>query len=213
MEDYQRQAIVLNNQVAEMERQKIDLVQQVEDRLEEGNRANLILAKKVQEANKPKINVKNFRDFEGEMEDYEPVEEAPTSEEEEPEEPMEPLEDPSELELAEPEPVELEQIDDTVQLPVLPAYGVINKVRQIEDSQHWMQQITPRAGGLSNLGEDQFMDVEDDMELAMDQNATAHYETASIPPSAYEFVMQKGHYEAAYQDMTSQMEAAQSEEY
>ena len=57
------------------------------------------------------------------------------------------------------------------------------------------------------------MDVEDDMELAMDQNATAHYETASIPPSAYEFVMQKGHYEAAYQDMTSQMEAAQSEEY
>lgn len=42
------------------------------------------------------------------MEDYEPVEEAPTSEEEEPEEPMEPLEDPSELELAEPEPVELE---------------------------------------------------------------------------------------------------------
>jgi len=40
---------------------------------------------KVQEAADKKKDVKNFRDFEGEMEDYEPVEEAKSSEEEEPE--------------------------------------------------------------------------------------------------------------------------------
>jgi len=53
----------------------------VETRLEEGNRANEILALKVKEAEEKKLALqnqalrKNFRDFEGEMEDYEPVEE------------------------------------------------------------------------------------------------------------------------------------------
>ena len=50
MEDYARQTTALSNQVRDMERQKIQLVQEVENRLEEGNRANIILAQKVQEA-------------------------------------------------------------------------------------------------------------------------------------------------------------------
>ena len=45
----------------------------------------MILAMKVQEANQAKKDKKNFRDFEGEMDDYEPVEEAASNEEEEPE--------------------------------------------------------------------------------------------------------------------------------
>ena len=57
----------------------------METRLEEGNRANMILAQKVQEANNQKAIMANqqvrkqFRDFEGEMEDYEPVEEENSS--------------------------------------------------------------------------------------------------------------------------------------
>ena len=47
MEDYARQTTALSNQVRDMERQKIQLVQEVENRLEEGNRANIILAQKV----------------------------------------------------------------------------------------------------------------------------------------------------------------------
>ena len=47
MDDYQRQTTALSNQVREMEKQKHDLVSQVEDRLEEGNRASAILAQRV----------------------------------------------------------------------------------------------------------------------------------------------------------------------
>ena len=69
-----------------MERQKLELVHHVESRLDDGNRANEMLRKQVKEAEAKKslinsqhhtqhLNRKNFRDFEGEMEDYEPVEE------------------------------------------------------------------------------------------------------------------------------------------
>lgn len=90
MEDYNRQTTALSNQVRDMERQKLELVHHVESRLDDGNRANEMLRKQVKEAEAKKslinsqhhpqhhtqhLNRKNFRDFEGEMEDYEPVEE------------------------------------------------------------------------------------------------------------------------------------------
>ena len=63
------------------------------------------------------------------------------------------------------------------------------------------------------LGDDQLMNKEDDMILAMEKNATAHFETASVPPSKYDEAMGKGQHEAEYQELTSQIEAAHSEEY
>ena len=96
------------------------------------------------------------------MEDYEPVEE----------------------ENSEDAQSSIADVVDSAQLPVLPAHGQIDYYRHIEgDEQHWMQQITPRAGGDSMLGQH---DMEDDTELQMEKNATAHYEVASIPPSRYD---------------------------
>ena len=85
----------------------------MESRLEEGNRANIILAQKVQEANNQKAIManqqvrKNFRDFEGEMEDYEPVEEENSDEAES----------------------SIADVVDSAQLPVLPAFGQIDYYR------------------------------------------------------------------------------------
>ena len=48
---------------------------------------------------------------------------------------------------------------DTAELPLRPAFGEIDYYRNIEgEDQHWMQQITPRQGGDSMLGQH---DVED----------------------------------------------------
>ena len=63
-----------------------------------------------------------------------------------------------------------------------------------------MQQITPRAGGDSMLGQH---DMEDEMELAMEKNATAHFETASVPPSMTAIEMGKGRHDAEFQELTS----------
>ena len=52
MDDYQRQTTALSQHVRQMEKEKVDLVAQVEERLEEGQRANILLAKKVTEATK-----------------------------------------------------------------------------------------------------------------------------------------------------------------
>lgn len=113
------------------------------------------------------------------MEDYEPVEEENSED--------------AESSVAE--------VVDAAQLPVLPANGQIDYYRHIEgEQQHWMQQITPRAGGDSMLGQH---DMEDDMELQMEKNATAHYEVASVPPSRYDDQMENGVVEAEFQEMTS----------
>ena len=56
-------------------------------------------------------------------------------------------------------------------------------------------------------------DMEDDMELAMEKNATAHFEVASIPPSRHSGLIEPGAVEAEYQELTSQLEACQSEEF
>ena len=50
-------------------------------------------------------------------------------------------------------------------------------------------------------------DMEDDMELAMEKNATAHFEVASIPPSRHSGLIEPGAVEAEYQELTSQLEA------
>ena len=81
--------------------------------MDEGNRATALLAQKVAEANNQKVMLqnqqirKNFRDFEGEMEDYEPVEEENSSD--------------AESSIAE--------VVDSAQLPVLPAFGQIDYFR------------------------------------------------------------------------------------
>ena len=51
MDDYARQTTALSNKVRDMEREKLDLVANVEQRLEEGNRQTHLLAQKVREAN------------------------------------------------------------------------------------------------------------------------------------------------------------------
>ena len=51
------------------------------------------------------------------------------------------------------------------------------------------------------------------MELQMEKNATAHYEVASIPPSRYDDQMENGVVEAEFQELASQVEVCQSEEY
>ena len=96
----------------------------MEDKLTEGNQATEMLMAKVKEAERQKQILanqslrKNFRDFEGEMEDYEPVEE----------------ENSEDAQSSEPE------IVDGAQLPVKPACGQIDYYRHIEgDDQHWMQ--------------------------------------------------------------------------
>ena len=99
-----------------MERQKLQLVQQVEEKLSEGAKANQLLSQKVLEAQRQKQilanqNIrKNFRDFEGEMEDYEPVEE----------------------ENSEDAQSSVADIVDGAQLPVKAAFGQIDYYRHIE---------------------------------------------------------------------------------
>ena len=52
-------------------------------------------------------------------------------------------------------------------------------------------------------GDDQNMGMSDDMELAMEKNATAHYETASVPPSMSAIEIGKGRHDAEFQELTS----------
>ena len=47
----------------------------------------------------------------------------------------------------------------------------------------------------------------------MAKNDTAHYEVASIPPSRYDDQLENGVVDAEYQELTSQLEANQSEMY
>lgn len=91
-----------------MERSKLELAHHVETRLQDSNRSNERLRRQMMdEQQKRQILTaqalrKNFRDFEGEMEDYEPVEEENSED-------------------AESSAAEI--IVDSVQLPVLPAFG------------------------------------------------------------------------------------------
>ena len=99
-----------------MERQKLELVHHVESRLQDGNRANEILKKQIEQAEAKKSLLasqalrKNFRDFEGEMEDYEPVEEENSEDAES----------------------SIADVVDSAQLPVKPAFGQIDYYRHME---------------------------------------------------------------------------------
>ena len=57
------------------------------------------------------------------------------------------------------------------------------------------------------------MGMSDDMELAMEKNATAHFDNVSVPPSMQAIEIGQGSHSAEFQELTSQIEAAQSEEY
>lgn len=89
----------------------------MEQRLSESREANKFLLNKLNEVQRnkqtptPNVARKNFRNFEGEMEDYEPVEE-----EEDSKEPDEFDEEQKEVEIAEEEESE-DDIADTAQLP------------------------------------------------------------------------------------------------
>ena len=137
MNDYQRTTTALSNTVRELEKEKHELVRQVEDKLSEGQRVNTELVKQIQAAStlnkQAALGRRNFKDFEGEMDDYEPVEEEKSDEGSD----------------------SLPDIVETAQLPVKPGYGEIDYFRQMDgEDQHWMQQITPRAGGDSLLGQE-----------------------------------------------------------
>ena len=88
----------------------------MESRLEDGQRANDILQQQIKEAETKKSILasqalrKNFRDFEGEMEDYEPVEEENSEDAES----------------------SIADVVDSAQLPVKPAFGQIDYYRHME---------------------------------------------------------------------------------
>jgi phage repressor protein C with HTH and peptisase S24 domain len=132
----------LSNSVRELERQKHDLVNKVEERLSQGAHETHALAKQIEDVQQTKgrvraeaANKRNFRNFEGEMEEYEPVAEENSQDEE--------GSDGERL------------CEDTFvdRMHGKPAFGEIDYYRQVVgEEEQWMQQITPRAGGDSMLG-------------------------------------------------------------
>ena len=123
MDDYQRQTTALSHQVKELEEQKHQLVSQVEEKLSEGWSANQQLMKKIaaasaqKDADSKRMARKSYKDIEGEMEDYEPVEEEKSEDEE-----------------------SIPDVVEHVQLPVKPAFGELDYYRQMQgEEEDWMQ--------------------------------------------------------------------------
>ena len=52
-------------------------------------------------------------------------------------------------------------------------------------------------------GDNSQIGMEDDMELAMEKNATAHFDIASVPPSMSAIEIGKGRHDAEFQELTS----------
>ena len=191
MDDYQRQTTALSHQVKELETEKVQLVQQVEDKLSEGWQANQELMKKIAQANKQReeqakvMARKSYKDIEGEMEDYEAVEEENSEDEE-----------------------SIPDVVEHVQLPVKPAFGELDYYRQMQgEEEDWMQQLTPRAGGDSIMGQH---DVEDEGQLDMELKS-AHFDVTSIPPSRHDAEIEVGGTQANYHECSEQMEGDNSE--
>ena len=139
------------------------------------------------------INRRNFRDFEGEMEDYEAVAEANSDDEGDSD--------------------EAPCVDTFVdRMMSKPAYGEIDYYRQMNgEDQHWLQQITPRAGGDSMLGQH---DMEDEGQLRMDHNMTADYnDDVSVPPTAMDSMNEVPGVDAIHHTESDKMEDADSENY
>ena len=128
---------------------------------------------------------KSYKDIEGEMEDYEPVEEENSEDEE-----------------------SIPDIIEHVQLPVKPAFGEIDYYRQMQgDEEDWMQQLTPRAGGDSIMGQH---DMEDEGQLNMEVKS-AQFDVVSVPPSRHDAELEVGGTNANYHEMSEQMEGDDSE--
>ena len=130
------------------------------------------------------------------MEDYEPVEEENSEE-------IEQQSDGNDITKA----------VDTVQLPLEVSKGEIDYYRQLDgDSQLWMQQITPRAGGCLSAERSEH-EIEGASMMAI-QKDTAHFEVASVPPSREQILEGRGtQNQGEYSDILSQQEASQSEMY
>ena len=103
----------MSQQVREMEKQKLELISHVEQRLQEGNRTHTILQRKIQEVEEKKKTLtqvgsrRGFRDFESVMDLVEEnTEEAESSGGEQ---------------------------QESVQLPVLPAFGQIEFEKSVYD--------------------------------------------------------------------------------
>ena len=128
MTDYNTETKKLSGSVQELEVQKETLVRTVDSRLTEGlDRQNRAL-ERMTEKSAGGMSRRPYRDIEGEMEDYEQVDEMSA-------------EDSDQI------------VDETAALP-LPQNGEIDYFRQMDGEEHfWMQQITPRAGGDSMMGE------------------------------------------------------------
>ena len=182
MDDYQRQTTALSHQVKELEEQKHQLVSQVEEKLSEGWNANQQLMKKIaaasaqKDADSKRMARKSYKDIEGEMEDYEPVEEERSEDEE-----------------------SIPDVVEHVQLPVKPAFGELDYYRQMQgEEEDWMQQLTPRQGGDSIMGQH---DVEDQSQLNMEVKS-AHFDVTSIPPSRHDAEIEVGGTQANYHEMS-----------
>ena len=75
------------------------------------------------------------------------------------------------------------------------------------DEEDWMQQLTPRAGGDSIMGQH---DIEDEGQLLMDVKS-AHFDNVSVPPSQHDAEIEVGGTYANYHECSEQMENVDSE--
>ncbi len=128
----------------------------IDSRLEEGlTRSQARIARTIGE--KASVTRRPYRDIEGEMEDYAQCDEDEFEEDSE---------------------------GEVMELPALPrpAFAQINYFRQMDgDAQFWMQQVSPRAGGDSHMGQ---YDMDGTPEVAIRRKAEAVFDEAvSVPPT------------------------------
>jgi hypothetical protein len=73
-------------------------------------------------------------------------------------------------------------IEEAAELPQSVS-GQINYFRRMDgDEQYWLQQITPRAGGDSIMGQH---DRDDEGQYQVMANKVAHYDAGTVPPSRH----------------------------
>jgi hypothetical protein len=162
----------------------------VEEKLSEGWSANQQLIKKIAETNRQReeqakvLSRKSYKDIEGEMEDYEPVEEENSEDEE-----------------------SIPDVAECVQLPVLPAYGEIEYYKQrFGEEEDWVQQLTPRAGGDSIMGQH---DMEDEGEVLLEVRSAA-FDAVSMPPTRHADMLEVGGTNAKHEMLSERMDGEQS---
>ena len=100
-------------------------------------------------------------------------------------------------------------VADSAKLPQRPAFGEIDYYRHIEgENQQWMQQLTPRQGGDSMLGQH---DIEDGGQDYV-HHPYAEYDMVSAPPTRQgEPQSQFVHTAGSFENMQSQMNITQND--